>query len=177
MSITENKYTDAQLAAAERTAVVRKSDRESLWFLGDNVQIILDASHTEGRLFLAYQHLAAGATPPLHEHDLEDEILLLLEGEVTFWTVGKEFTLGPGDCILLPKDTPHTLQVSPDGDAKWILITAPTGFEQFLRDVSEPATYDGPKRDWQMDQQTAQKLGEAAERAKINIIAPPGVRP
>lgn len=177
MTTSENRYTEQQLAAADRTAVVRKSDRESIWFLGDNVQIILDASHTEGRLFLAYQHLAAGATPPLHEHAGEDEILLLLEGEVTFWTINREFTLGAGDCILLPKETPHTLQVSPDGDAKWIIVTAPTGFEQFLRDVSEPATYEGPKRDWQMDEATAQKLGQAAERAKIDIMAPPGARP
>lgn len=177
MSTETEKYDAHTLEEARRIKVIRKEQRESIWFLGDNVQIILDGSHTEGRLFLAYQHLKAGATPPLHDHALEDEMMFLLEGHVTFWSVGLEVTLGPGDSILLPKEVPHTLKVSEEADAKWILMNAPAGFERFLRDVSEPAEYEGPKRDWAMDEETARKLGEAAVRAKINIIAPPGAKP
>ncbi|WP_051791919.1 cupin domain-containing protein [Amycolatopsis jejuensis] len=161
----------------ERIQHIRKADRDSLWFLGDNVQIIFDASHTEGKLLLAWQHMAPGATPPLHEHAVEDEMFFLLEGSITYWSGDREFTAGPGDAVLLPVGVPHTLQADPEAGAKFLLLTSPTGFEDFLRAVSEPATYDGPQRGWQMDEETARKLGAAAEQAKITIIAPPGTRP
>jgi mannose-6-phosphate isomerase-like protein (cupin superfamily) len=161
----------------DRVTVIRKEDRESLWFLGDYSQIILDASHTEGKFMLTWNIQAPGSMPPVHEHAVEDEIIVIVDGGITFWTPGNEVTLGAGDTILLPKDLPHTLQTDLEVGAKFFLITAPTGFEQFLRDVAEPATYEGPKKGWTMDEETAQKLAVAAVRAGINIIAPPGTRP
>lgn len=177
MTSEPGTYDADTLAKAGRARHIRKQDRESLWFLGDNVQIIFDASHTAGKLLLAWQHMAPGATPPLHEHAGEDEMFFILEGSVTYWSIGQEFTAGPGDAVLLPYDVPHTLQADPEVGAKYLLLTAPTGFEDFLRKVSEPATYDGPKRDWQMDDETARKLGVAADEARITIMGPPGTRP
>lgn len=177
MTTDSVNYDAETLEKAERIQHIRKQDRDSLWFLGDNVQIILDSSHTDGKLLLAWQQMAPGATPPVHEHAVEDEMFFILEGSVTCWSVGREFTAGPGEAVLLPVDVPHTLQADPELGATFILLTSPTGFEEFLRDVSEPATYDGPKRGWQMDERTARKLDSAAERAQITIIAPPGARP
>ncbi|WP_051792492.1 cupin domain-containing protein [Amycolatopsis jejuensis] len=177
MTSEPGSYDEETLVKAKRVQHIRKADRDSLWFLGDNVQIIFDASHTEGKLLLAWQQMAPGATPPLHEHAVEDEMFFVLEGSITYWSVGREFTAGPGDAVLLPVGVPHTLQADPEVGATFLLLTSPTGFEDFLREVSEPAEYDGPKRGWQMDEETARKLTAAAGKAQINIIAPPGVRP
>lgn len=177
MSEPSTQYDDAMVERAKRLTHVRPQDRESLWFLGDNLQIILDGSQTNGSMWIALHHTAPGSTPPLHEHDAEDELFFILEGSITFWSVNTEFTGSVGDMVLLPKDVPHTFQSSPETGAKALVITSPSGFEDFVKAVAVPAEYDGPQEGWEMDDATLSKLTTAAEKAGITIIAPPGVRP
>jgi quercetin dioxygenase-like cupin family protein len=166
-----------QAATETRVRVVRESERENLWFLGDLIQPIITSEMTEGRFQLALTHSKAGSEPPLHEHDAEDEIFYLLEGEVSFWAADTEVTLGPGDCILMPKDVPHIFRAANDAEAKWLVMTAPGGLEKFFRAVSIPAEYPAPQKGWEMDEATERRLEAAAEEFKIKIIAPPGTRP
>lgn len=161
---------------ADRLRVVRRADRESMWFLGDLVQLIITGEMTEGRLMVAYHHSRPASQPPLHEHDAEDEIFYLLEGEITFWSAGREEVLGAGDSIVLPRDVPHTFQVSPDAEARWLVFLTPGGFESFFREVGVPNEYDGPQLDWTSDEDTERRLHAAAERAGITILAPAGTR-
>jgi quercetin dioxygenase-like cupin family protein len=59
-------------------------------------------------------HDAPGATYAPHTHD-RDESLWMLEGEITFGAGGREFRLGPGDRLMLPRGTVHTARVGPAG--------------------------------------------------------------
>lgn len=161
----------------DRLRVVRSVERESIWFLGDLIELIFTGADTEGRFTMAYHHAHAASEPPLHEHDGEDEMFYLLEGSVTFWAAEEEAKLGPGDSILLPHDLPHAFQVSPDAEARWLVFMSPTGFEEFYREVGDPAEYRGPRRGWATDEATERRLHESAERHGIRIIAPPGARP
>lgn len=43
-----------------------------------------------------------------HEHD-EYEILYVIEGEVLYNVIDKQYTLLPGDMILIPKNTLHKI--------------------------------------------------------------------
>jgi hypothetical protein len=113
----------------------------------------------------------------LHEHDGEDEIFYVLEGEISFWAADTQVTLGPGDCILMPKDVPHIFRVSPDSEAKWLVMSAPGGLDDFFRAVSVPAEYAGPQKGWKMDEATERRLEDACDRFGITLIAPPGARP
>lgn len=160
-----------------RVSVVRQEERENLWFLGDLIQPIITSEMTQGRFMMALTHSKAGSEPPLHEHDAEDEIFYILEGKISFWAADTEVTLGPGDCILMPKDVPHIFQVAPDLEAKWLVMTAPGGLEDFFRDVSIPAEYAGPQRGWEMDEATQKRLEAACAKHNITLLAPPGTRP
>lgn len=168
-----------KLSTAEpnRIKVVRESERESLWFLGDNVQIIVDGSDTEDRLVVAFYHARASSQPPLHEHDNEDEIFFVLEGEIKFWSADTVVNISAGDCILLPKDLPHTFQVSPNSEAKWLVLLTPGGFDRFYRAVGTPAEYPGPQQGWSMDSKTEERLGAAAAMCGIKLLGPPGTLP
>lgn len=161
----------------DRVSVVREGERENLWFLGDLLQPIITSEMTEGRFEMHRSHLRAGSEPPLHEHQGEDEIFYILDGRIEFWAGEVHTVLGPGDSILMPKDVPHIFRVLPESDAHFLVITAPGEFEKFLRAVSEPAEYPAPKRDWQMDEATRERLHAAAEKYGITILAPPGSRP
>lgn len=161
----------------DRIYIVRESERENLWFLGDLIQPILTPEMTEGRFELHMTQSRPASEPPLHEHDAEDEVFLLIDGSVEFWAGDQHAVLGPGDCILMPKDVPHVFRSSPETGAKWLVITAPGWFLGFLRAVAEPAEYAAPNRDWNMDDETQKKLYQAAEDFGITILAPPGTRP
>jgi len=55
-----------------------------------------------------------GADYSPHSHD-HDESLWVLQGEITFGAAGSEFTLGPGDRLMLPRDTVHTARAGAAG--------------------------------------------------------------
>lgn len=163
---------DRAEAASDRLRVVRVADRESMWFLGDFVQFLVTGEMTEGRLMVAYHHARADSHPPLHEHDAEDEIFVLIEGQITFWAAGREEVLNAGDTIVLPRDLPHTFRVAPDREARWLVLLTPGGFESFFREVGVPAEYEAPQRGWVMDGPTEARLHAAARRAGISILDP-----
>lgn len=41
--------------------------------------------------------------------------------------------------VFGPQDTPHTFTVSSEGDARFLLVTEPAGFEAFMRTFAELA--------------------------------------
>jgi quercetin dioxygenase-like cupin family protein len=50
--------------------------------------------------------------PHSHPHD---ESLWVVEGRIVLRIGGRDFPLGPGDRLLLPRGTVHTAQAGPDG--------------------------------------------------------------
>jgi quercetin dioxygenase-like cupin family protein len=55
-----------------------------------------------------------GATYTPHSHD-HDESLWVIAGRITFGIAGRDYPLGPGDRLMLPKGTVHTAEVGADG--------------------------------------------------------------
>lgn len=105
-----------------------------------------------------------GDMPPLHVHHTHDEGFLLLEGEASLFMPEREVTLRPGEFVLAPRGVPHTYQVG-DAPARWINISTPAGFEQFVGDVAA------------LDELTPEALGAAAAARGIEILGPPGMMP
>jgi quercetin dioxygenase-like cupin family protein len=56
----------------------------------------------------------AGTSYQPHSHD-HDESLWVIEGEMTFGAGGREFRLGAGDRLMLPKGTIHTAHAGASG--------------------------------------------------------------
>jgi quercetin dioxygenase-like cupin family protein len=55
---------------------------------------------------------AATYAPHSHAHD---ESLWVVAGEITFGSGGKDYRLGPGDRLMLPRGTLHTANAGPVG--------------------------------------------------------------
>ena len=62
-----------------------------------------------------------------------------MEGELTIWANGQVTTAPVRSFVFGPQDTPHTFTVSSEGDARFLLVTEPAGFEAFIRACAEPA--------------------------------------
>ena len=79
-----------------------------------------------------------GCGSPLHVHHNEDEWFYVIEGELTFWVGGEVIEAPAGSFVYGPRDVPHTFVVSSD-DARFLLVTEPGGFEDFMRAMGRPA--------------------------------------
>jgi quercetin dioxygenase-like cupin family protein len=94
-----------------------------------------------------------GFGPPLHCHRDEDELVIVLDGDVEFRSGDTEIVAGTGACAYLPHGIPHTFQVLSE-TARMLSVTASVAgnpqfdkmFEAMGTPTSEPAMPTGPVR-------------------------------
>jgi len=147
---------------------------QPLWFIDHLVHIHVDGETSGGALALLDERGRRGDMPPLHVHRRDDETFSVLEGEVTLFVAGEQIALGPGRSAFAPRAVPHTYRVESD-EARWLVITAPAGFDGFVREVAEPAPADElPPHGRTPDPAF---LSRAAAKAGIEILGPPGALP
>ena len=105
------------------------------------VRTLVAGSATGNRLALLEIHESAGCGTARHVHEYEDEVVYVLEGELTFH-LGKEVhRVGPGACLVLPRGIEHSYLVE-SGRARLLLAVTPAGLEGFLEDVARTDRVD-----------------------------------
>jgi mannose-6-phosphate isomerase-like protein (cupin superfamily) len=107
---------------------------------GASFAVKLTAEDTGGELSLLEVEVPAGYSAPLHVHYAEDETFLVLDGDVTFEVDGERIEKGPGDALFGPRKIPHRFESV--GGARMIWVLTPGGFENMIREASDPANQD-----------------------------------
>lgn len=101
--------------------------------------------------------------PPMHLHVNEDEVLHLLEGELTF-KVGDELVeMGAGDVVFVPKGVPHGYVNKQHVTARGIGLFVPSGLARFMIDYT--ALPPGPP--------DPQKMDELSKKHGLIVVGPP----
>jgi quercetin dioxygenase-like cupin family protein len=153
--------------------VAGPGEGEALWFLGILATIKSSAETTAGAVAVIEHQAPRGAGSPLHVHSREDEWFYVLEGELTFWVGGETSVAPAGTFVFGPKGIQHTFIVSSD-EARFLLVTEPAGFEQFMRAIGEPAArLEIPPPATEPPDVAA--LTAAAAEYGIEIVGPPGI--
>lgn len=111
----------------------------AFWFLNTLVIVKASAQQTAGAFTLLDNLAPVGAGSPYHVHRAEDEAFYLLDGEIEFFSGEQRFTRGPGAYVFLPRDIPHGFRVISGSPARYLILLTPSGFEQFVRELGEPA--------------------------------------
>jgi quercetin dioxygenase-like cupin family protein len=153
--------------------VAQPGEGEAIWSLGVLATIKSSAATTGGAVAVI-EHLAPrGVGSPLHVHSREDEWFYVIEGELTLWVDGETIVAPAGSFVFGPKGIPHTFIVSSE-EARFLLVTEPAGFEQFMRAVGEPAPrLEIPPPATEPPDVAA--LTAAAAGFGIEITGPPGI--
>jgi quercetin dioxygenase-like cupin family protein len=152
---------------------LRRDEGEARWFLNHLTLIKSTSAATGGRLTVTESWAPRGPASPLHVHHREAEFFYVIEGELTVWVGGELIKAPEGSLVYGPPDVPHTFAITSD-QARFLLLTQPTGFEDFLREVSTPATAltlpptGGPVPD-------SARLAAVAAEYGIEILGPPGL--
>jgi mannose-6-phosphate isomerase-like protein (cupin superfamily) len=145
-----------------------------LWFINHLVHVHVDGDTSNGQLGLVESRGRRGDMPPLHVHHRDDETFYVIDGEVSLFVPGRQLTVTAGQAAFAPRAVPHCYRVESE-EARWLVFTTPSGFESFVRRVSDPAPADElPEAGRSVDPAV---LAEAAADVGIEILGPPGALP
>lgn len=111
---------------------------EAVWFNGGLCLLKATASHTGGSFGVLELRARKGFASPLHVHQNDDEIFVVLSGEVRF-QLGEVVTEAVGGAMVYgPRDVGHSFHVD-SPEARLLLIFGPAGTEGFFREAGKPA--------------------------------------
>lgn len=117
-----------------------KDEGEHYEFL--NVLATIKATAAHGGAMTAVEFdQPKGFGPPLHCHEDEDEIIVVLDGTVTLRSGDTEIHAEAGAFVMLPHGIPHTFQVTSE-TSRMISITAAVNatpqFDQMVSTLGTP---------------------------------------
>jgi quercetin dioxygenase-like cupin family protein len=150
-----------------------RNEGESLWFLGSLVSIKASAQTTAGRVAVIEHLSPRGSGSPLHVHHREDEWFYVIEGELTLWVGGQVINAPAGSFVYGPRDIPHTFTVSSE-TARYLLVTQPGDFAEFMQTLSEPAT-EAVIPPPATEPPDVAAMAQVAAEYGIEILGPPGI--
>ena len=107
--------------------------------LGPGVGVVfkVDGEDTCGALAVVEHPFEVGALVRPHVHTREDEISIVLEGEIGFRSDDDEVVLGAGGYIVKPRGQVHAMWNAGSAPARMIEIISPAGFEGFFRGFAD----------------------------------------
>ncbi len=145
------------------------------WFIDTLMTVRIAAEQTGGDYAVLECLAPLGHMPPPHVHAADGEGFYLLEGELTVHTAAGATVLRAGDALHSPAGEAHTIEVTGTGPCRWLVLSAPAGFEAFVRAFGTPTESDElPVLDGPPD---VERLMRVAGEHGITFVGPPGTRP
>lgn len=86
---------------------------------------IVKSDPTVVRVLVAERTFPAGHCSPIHLHGTDDELVYVLEGEITVIDGGQEKQAGPGVCIALPRGHARAYRNDGEAPARGLIISQP----------------------------------------------------
>ena len=105
--------------------------------------VLVGGAATGGKLALLEVRVGRDALLPVHLHHWDDEIVYVLEGEVTFHLDGERRPGPAGTCLLLPRGSEHSYSIE-SAEARLLVVVAPSGLEWFYGEQCRCGTASGP---------------------------------
>jgi mannose-6-phosphate isomerase-like protein (cupin superfamily) len=115
------------------------------------VEILVKASAAQTAGALTLWEEREPVDTPLHVHERDDELFVVLEGEHVFCVGEEEFRVGPGGFVFAPRGIPHAHRRLVPRIGRFLALTVPGGLDGFFRELSDadragelgPASYAG----------------------------------
>ncbi len=114
------------------------TERHRTFALGNSSITVKVHGEETGGAYSVLEYLAApGAGNGPHVHYNEDETFYVLEGAMTFQLEGEKRKAGPGEFVIIKRETLHAF-VNAEGEAaRCLILLRPAGLEGFFEDMAE----------------------------------------
>ena len=158
--------------ASQKTLVLAEGEGQHYEFL-NNLATVKVAAGLDGSMSVVEFLAPEGFGPPEHRHNDEDELFVVMEGELRFFTGGKTFNGGAGTIAHLPRAVTHTFQVlspsarflnvtsSPSSVPRFDAMVTALGAATSSRSLPAPAYIDPGQ------------VAEVCAAHNIDIVGPP----
>jgi quercetin dioxygenase-like cupin family protein len=135
---------DVPPAASPALLVIPPDAGRPVAAFGTTAVFKLEGRHTGGALCLGVAETPPGAGPPPHVHRLDDELFVVLEGELSFqgdtgWVLAPQ-----GTVVYAPRGAPHTFRNVGSTPSRHLVLTLPSGFDEFYVRCAEVFAAGGP---------------------------------
>jgi quercetin dioxygenase-like cupin family protein len=111
--------------------------------VGGRLVFKLRGEQSNGAMTVFESVAAPGEGPPLHFHQLQDEWLYVLEGEMRMRLADDVVPAPAGSFAFIPRGVPHTWQNSGHEPALFLAMFAPSALEQFFERYAKLADQTG----------------------------------
>lgn len=153
-------------------SVLATNEGQHLHFL-NHLATIKVTAETAGSLSVVEFVGPRGFGPPLHRHDHEDELFVILEGKIVFRSGDLEIEAEAGAHAFLPHGRPHTFQVLSD-TARFTVVTASNTvgpeFDQMVAELGTPVAEPSLPEPAPID---PARVAEINRKYGIEILGPP----
>lgn len=113
--------TSPDIARDEKGRLIPESEQTAVWLLGGLAQVRVPGEATRNT-FTVVQHTGKrGYNTPLHVHDFEDEVFIVLDGTLRMICDGEEQVAEAGSTMIVPRTVPHGF-VATSPDARFLTI-------------------------------------------------------
>lgn len=122
-----------QLSQSKAAVVGRSEDLD--WFdtvPGERMAIRVHSKDVGGAFTILEVRVPPFMGPPLHYHKDREEIFEVLEGRFRFHCEGKEFEVGPGTSVVVPRRSVHGWVNLGPGEARMLFTFVPGGIDEFF---------------------------------------------
>lgn len=113
-----------------------KDETERKTWMGVSYRTILSTVASGGAISITDSVSPPMSGPPRHMHANEDEVFVILSGEISYWIEGQTGHVGPGETLFIPRGKEHTFQVPGDQPCRHLVILTPGGFEGFFAEMA-----------------------------------------
>src|SRR5262245_40636863 len=119
-------------------SILRPGEGETYWAMTEKIRFKLGPAETGGAFSLAALLAQPGGGPPPHIHRREDEMFIVLDGEVGLMFGDRSFQRSNGFAAYLPKNIVHSYNNVGKKPARLLVTTVPSGFDGFIREWGKP---------------------------------------
>lgn len=142
-----------------------------IWVPGQLTRVVVSASQTDGRIAVLEQVAPYGAASPFHIHQREDELIYVLDGELSVYVDGRRRGLLRGAGVMLPRGHEHAFVVD-SAEVRMLTLFSPAGFERLIVETGQPVVW--PMRSVvSVDAGAVERMVVAAARYECDITGPP----
>lgn len=117
--------------------LVASDQGEAIWFNGGLCIVKAGGPQTQDRMAAVEFRVPAGFAAPHHVHHHDDEMFVVLDGDVRFRLGDDIVEASAGSLVYGPREAGHSFIA--DTDARLLLLFAPAGTERFFREAGRPA--------------------------------------
>lgn len=110
---------------------------QDLHAFGNVLTVMLGGEQTGDSVAVTLEWTPPGGGPPLHVHSREDELFLVVEGQISYFANGAWTEVGVGGVAYLPKGAAHCYRNLGRSPSRHWIITLPSGFERFFAACAE----------------------------------------